>query len=157
AIASPVESSQSSASTDISDDAYGVAFGVFVNGVGTVDIANVTLRCDGRIAAVIQPDSPFTTSGTMRYLYTLSAPHDCDSGKCLRIDRQPETALQFHDIIDVNIGNGLKLRMPVVAWTDGTRTYPQHEPFEPEILVPMSDRQARLAAVLDLWVVLRWF
>lgn len=157
AITAPIESLQSSASVDISEDAYGVSFGVFVHGFGVVDIANIILRCDGRVAAEIRADSTFATWGTAHYLYGLSGMHDCNAGKCLRIERQPETALQPSDIVDVDIGNGLRLKMPVVAWTDGIQTLPHQEPIDPEIRIPTSDRQARLAAVLDLWVVLRWF
>jgi hypothetical protein len=157
AITAPADSLQSSVSTDLSDDAYGVAFGVFVHGFGVVDIATITLRCDGRVVAEIRADSAFDTSGVARFLYTLSRAGECASGKCLRIERRPETTLQSSDVVDVEIGNGLRLRMPVVAWTDGTRTLPLRQRFDPEIRIPMSDRQARLAAVLDLWVVLRWF
>jgi hypothetical protein len=152
-----VESPLSSASADISDDAHGVAFGVFVHGSGSVDIERVVLRCDGRLAAELKPDSTYATSGQTRYLYTLVREHDCGSKTCLRVERPRETAPQASDIVDVDIGNGLKLRMPLVAWTDGTRTLPPQPRFDPEVRVPASDRQARLAAVLDLWTVLRWF
>jgi len=42
-LTAPVESSQSSVSVDISEDAYGVAFGVFVRGFGVVDITKYQL------------------------------------------------------------------------------------------------------------------
>jgi hypothetical protein len=128
-----------------------------VRGFGAVDLANVTLRCDGRVVAEIQPDSAFATSGQIHDLYTLSRAHDCGSRTCLRIERRPETTLQATDIVDVDLGNGLALRMPIVAWTDGTHTLPPHERFDPEARLPASDLRARLAAVLDLWAVLRWF
>lgn len=152
-----VESPRSSASADLSGDAYGVAFGVFVHGLGSVDLASVTLTCDGRTVATIQPDSPFATSGLTRALYTLSRPHDCGPQPCLRIEQRPQTTLQDTDIVDADLGNGLKLRMPAVAWTDGRRTTPAQQRLDPESQVPASDLRARLAAVLDLWAVLRWF
>jgi peptidase S41-like protein len=157
AVTAAVDSPQSSVSTDISPDAYGVAFGVFVHGLGTIDIANVTLRCDGRVASEMRPDSTFDTSGALRYLYTVSSARDCGLKGCLRIERKPETTVQATDIVDVDIGNDLRLRMPVVAWTDGSRTLPVRDRIAPEIRAPSSDRPARIAAVLDLWVVLRWF
>jgi len=39
--------------------------------------------------------------------------------------------------------------MPVVAWTDGTRTFPRQERFDFEVQVPMNDRQAR---PLPCWI-----
>lgn len=152
-----VESPRSSAAADISSDAYGVAFGVFVHGLGSTDLGSITLTCDGRTVAAIEPDSPFATSGFTRYLYTLSRRHDCGPKPCLRIEQRPETTLQGTDIVDADIGNGLKLRMPAVAWTDGTRTFPLQQRLDPEVRVPASHLHARLAAVLDLWAVLRCF
>jgi len=88
---------------------YGVAFGVFVRGFGVVDITNISLRCDGRIAAEIRTDSAFTTSGLRAIFMPYPECMIVILEKCLRVERQPETTLQSADIVDVNIGNGLKL------------------------------------------------
>lgn len=157
AVTASYESSQASALAEISKDAYEVSFGIFMRGFGVVDITDVSLFCESRLVAEMRADSSFETSGVASYLYTLSRTHDCGTVKCLRIERRPETALQSADIVDVDIGNDLRLRMPVVAWTDGKQTFPQRRHFDPQVWIPTSDRQARLTAVLDLWVVLRWF
>jgi peptidase S41-like protein len=142
---------------DIPQDATEITYGVHVGGEGIADLREVELICEKRVLASFSPAADPEIFGTAYHLYTVTRNRQCND--CLRVTRYPETAYESsRDELDVNIGLGLRLRMPLALWTDGKRTFPEAisrtEAFNP---LPPSDRASRIATVIDIWTTLRWF
>jgi hypothetical protein len=148
---------QASSEVEIPAEAYGVQLGVFTQGFGSIDVARLTLSCDGRQVVEVRPDSSVVVSGVANHLYTLVRNRSCGKAACMHIERKPLDELTADDVLDVSLGSGMRLRMPLAVSTDGKRTLPEREPMAVTVQLPASTRASRLAAVLDLWIMLRWF
>jgi C-terminal processing protease CtpA/Prc len=147
---------QAAVQADIAPDAYGITFGVFISGIGSVEMSGIKLSCDDRPVAELRSGPEIQVSGTANHLYLLTKDHPCGAGTCLRVARRTDAELGDARL-DVSIGPDTRLRMPLAVAIDGTHTIPATAPPAAALQLPASARSSRLAAVLDLWIMLRWF
>src|SRR6185295_17549914 len=88
--------------------------------------------------------------------YSVTHPSECPG--CTRVTRLAETAYQpARDEIDVEIGFGLRLHMPLTVWTDGQQTFPAQGTPAAGPPLPPGDPAVRIASAIDIWATLRWF
>jgi hypothetical protein len=85
--ATVIDAGHTTAEVVIPADAFGIAFGVFMRGFGSIHVAKLRLSCDGRAVAEINSGSPVITSGVANHLYALTRDARCGSEICLRIER----------------------------------------------------------------------
>ncbi len=152
----PLRQERDIVQAEIPADAYGVAFGLFIRGIGSIQISGIELACDGRTVATIRAGAEGMISGSARHLYNYSNGVPCGGARCIRIERRPEVSQSDRDVVDVELGPGLRLQMPVVVPLEAAHALPtqaQHRLVQ----LPASARASRIAAVLDLWTVLSWF
>ncbi|HEY0481523.1 MAG TPA: hypothetical protein VGD37_28600, partial [Kofleriaceae bacterium] len=142
---------------DIPSDVTDISYGVRVGGVGVLDVMDVGLACNQKMLGSFASGGAPDIFGTAFHLYSVTPIKECVG--CLRVARHLENAYEAsRDEIDVSIGQGLRLQMPLALWTDGTRTFPEAPParYVPRPLPP-GDPASRLASAIDIWVTLRWF
>ena len=97
------------------------------------------------------------TEGIGRELFHVALDARCEGAPCITVSRPLETTVDEHrDVIDEEIGTGLRVRMPTAVWTDGTSTLPHAVTSPPPPFMP-GEFAARIATAMDVWLVLRWF
>lgn len=141
---------------DLPDGATEFSFGVTVTGHGVVAISQLALTCNGKVIADLLADRG-ELEGVGHELFDVDRNARCDGGSCVTISRLLATTWdEQRDAIDKQIGAGLRLHMPTAVWTDGNTTFPRSvvAPSPPFVL---NDLAARVATVIDVWLVLRWF
>jgi hypothetical protein len=142
--------------TDFPEGVTEFSFGVTIRGHGIVSISQLELTCGGKsISNLLTEDSD--VEGIGHGLFRVDRDAACDSGRCITVSRQLDTQWDNQrDVIDKEIGGGMWLHMPTAVWTDGKATLPHAaaSSFPPFVL---SDRAARIATVIDEWLVLCWF
>ncbi len=135
-----------------------IDFGFGVSGHGVVAIEEVTLTCDGHIVDRIAPGLGLPSTGVGSSLYAVDWESTCDGRQCIRVDRRLDTTWdETRDVIDVDLGNDVRLRMPTAVWTDGNVTFPVTSRAPTPSASTPAELAARIAAVLDIWITLRWF
>lgn len=146
-----------SVSTDIPADLQALTVGVRIRGRTSVTLENLSLTCeDGtRIPVAITSDwDPAGYSSLSRWIVA-----KCGTTTCGTLARNPLDAelVAERDIHDIDIGSGLRLRMPLAVWSDGQRTLPAGErgPWRREATI--HDLSMRLAAVSATWATLALF
>lgn len=153
----PVGARDLSVKADVPADAQEVRTGVRVKGRGAVTLEELSLVCDGgtRVAVEITPDWNASSYASL-YRWTVAP---CSAGTCGTLERKPlDTELvPERDILDVDIGSGLRMRVPVAVWADGDRTLPAGEGEVPHRDATIDDLSVRLAAVSATWATLSLF
>lgn len=140
---------------DVPTSATGLLFAVSISGHGQVDIGRVTLLCDGREVAT-NADG-MATEGKGAGLFAVATDPTCDGGRCMRISRTlPTTTDPKVDVLDQEIGLGLRVRLPLAVWTDGTSTLPKMPAPVIEVDWSARDLPSRVATALDVWISARW-
>lgn len=143
---------------DIPPDVTDITYGVRVGGVGILKIDAVELICSKRRIGSFASDGMLDILGTASHLYTVARIDGCNG--CLRVARMPEHTFDAaRDVVDVSLGSGMRLLMPIALWTDGIRTFPEVAAagsYSPHP-IPWTDPASRIASALDIWVTLRWF
>jgi hypothetical protein len=143
---------------DVPTDAGAITFGIRVGGEGTVRLSGLDLTCGVTPVATLTANDNVDPIGLGYHLYDVST-DKCEKHSCIKVSRRADLDdSPSHSVIDVEIGVGLRLRMPVAVWTDGKHTYP-HLDAEASFSGTSgpADRASRLAVVLDVWNTLRWF
>lgn len=143
---------------DLPSDLVSVEVGLRGSGMGLVAAASLTFQCDGHQPVVLDPKTVIDRNvySPVKSLYAKGV-RQCSSGHCVYVQRRaPEPASEW---LDVAIGGGLRLRMPLVLDYRGGRTWPapvsRRAPATP--IWSVSDRATRLAAVLMTWGTLAHF
>lgn len=144
--------------TDLRPEVTVVTFGVAVHKHGIVELTSLVLECDGKEVSRLSVASGYISEGLGRDLYRIEDTSS-STGECIRIARLPDDQVNISsDVIDVAVGLNTRLRMPLVAWTDGHHTLPvqadvanQGSPYS------FGDLAARVAGVIDVWITLQWF
>ena len=132
------------------------SFGVAIRGHGVVAISQLELTCNGKVVADLLTDG-IGIEGVGHELYHVERDASCDTGHCVTVSRLLETQWDNHrDVLDKEIGDGMRLRMPTAVWTDGHATWPRPVAASSPPFV-LNDLAARVATVVDVWLVLRWF
>lgn len=145
------------AEADVAEGVAAIGFGLKVGGHGTLDLRDITLSCKDKPIAKMVAGDKLIVQGGGQHLYSITESAAAD-GDSLRISRPTETTFDpQRDVLDADIGLGLRLRMPLVAWTDGKRTFPDATAVTLDASWTPRDLPARVAMALDTWVVLRWF
>jgi Peptidase family S41 len=134
-----------------------LSFGLTMHRHGAIDISQLTLLCDGkRVAELISETVPDVT-GLGAGLYHLDRGSMCGTRSCFKVSRDYETMAEVPKI-DREVGLGLRLQMPVAAWTKDGVTLPHVvESQSSPSSYASADFVVRIATALDLWLVLRWF
>lgn len=138
-------------------DARRLDVGLGISGHGSIETGDVVVTCDGEPVALEAGADDWVAEGLGRSLYALRA-SDCEGSRCLALARPTTTSFdEERDVVDVAIGAGLRLRLPLAVWTDGQRTLPAvtGEPAKP--VAAIRDRATRLGAVATAWVTLDHF
>lgn len=142
---------------DVSDLATGVVLGLNVSGHGEIDVHDLSLACDGR-EVFSSASSELATRGHGAALFKVVPKTPCDSGECIRVSRLLSTTFDpKSDILDEDIGLGMRIRMPLAVWTDGAATVPPATVMAPDVNWSARDLPARVAAAMDVWVHAHWF
>src|SRR5574338_1023494 len=111
----------------------------------------MSLVCDSGERVPIEITSDWKASAySSLYRWTITK---CGIGTCGTLERKPlDTELIVErDIVDVDIGSGLRMRLPVAVWTDGERTLPASDGDPPRRAATIDDPSVRLAAVSATW------
>jgi hypothetical protein len=143
---------------DIPSGTTEITYGVRIGGFGVIDLTSVELVCKQKVLGSFAAGNAAELWGTASHLYSVSPLSECAG--CLRVVRRlEETYEPTRDEIDVPVGQGLRLHMPLALWSDGKRSFPQpaSTSLHPMTPVPPGDLAGRLASVMDIWITLRWF
>ena len=143
---------------DIPSGTTAIMFGVRIGGEGSVELTDIELSCDKKVIGSFSSiaDAP-EVFGDGYHLYTLAQTADCTN--CISVTRSAETTYQpLRDELDVVLGLGMRLTMPLALWTDGNQTFPTATDAALELRpLPPTDLASRVASAIDIWTTLRWF
>ena len=132
-----------------------IEFGVTIRGHGVAGISQLELTCNGAPVADLFTHSDI--EGTGHELFKVDRDAQCEAKRCITVSRSLDTQWDDgRDMLDADLGGRLRVRMPTAVWTDGTTTAPRAAAWMPPPVVP-GDLAARIATVLDGWLILRWF
>lgn len=143
---------------EIPAEATHVGYGARIGGEGGIDLKQLELVCDStkKVLGAFSSGEEPEVFGTGAHLYSVTHPSECPG--CTRVTRLAETAYQpARDEIDVEIGFGLRLHMPLAVWTDGQQTFPAQSAPAAGPPLPPGDPAVRIASAIDIWATLRWF
>ena len=154
-----VSKESASISTELTSEVTEISFGIAVHKYGAFNLNELALSCDEN-RQVSKFSSKFAPEidGTANELYHVEQSR-CADRECIKIARQFDTTFEpARDQLDVPIGHGLRLRMPLALWTDGHRILDNSlgEPFQSAPYSP-RDFSARIAAAIDVWLGPKWF
>jgi hypothetical protein len=152
------DQSADSVDFDMPPDAYNLRLGVKVDGDAGFSLQSLALSCStGERVDVDVAQAAWLHRGTPTlYKYETS---DCDSGKCLIVQRLPvkTTFIAARDMIDIEIAKHVWAHIPLAVWTDGARTFPESPNWKSISLFGPMDLQTRLAMVVSMWGTLELF
>lgn len=138
-------------SFDMPSDAYNVRLGLRARGAVQASLESLSLVCDGAEVARVEVGSAAWSRRGVEDLFTTNIT-PCGTSTCLAIARRPsETTLEpARDVLDAELAKDVWIRLPLVVWTDGTRTLPDTARLLP---APRDapDTATRLAAVASAW------
>jgi hypothetical protein len=142
------------ADVEVPGDAYRARLGVKIAGQASLDLRSMSLACDGVVTTRLDVKRVTWQNDGWDDLYTVRAA-TCDSGDCLVVSRTPfdTSFVPSRDVIDIELGNGIWMHMPLAVWSDGARTYPASEAVRRDARFAMTDLETRLAAVISAWGV----
>lgn len=144
---------------DVPADTVQVQVGLEGSGDGTVAVSGLRFACDGRPAVALDPATALGDGIALAGSLYDRGVEPCAAGRCLRLRRRaaPPPPGAGGRWIDVAIGSGLRLRMPLVLARVGGRTVPAGSPAAPLAAASVWDRSTRLAAVVMAWTTLDHF
>ena len=131
--------------------------GVRLTGSAGLSLESLSIACDGRRSKSIDIGGEWQSwSDSDLYAWTVTR---CGAASCGRFERKPvETELVAdRDVMTVDLGNGLNMRMPLAVWADAKQTYPVAtvEPVQRDFAI--RDLPVRIAAVISAWGTLSLF
>lgn len=143
---------------DLPTDVSSIAVGLRGSGQGTIAAGGLTFQCGGNQSVSLDPETAQNedVSSPGKSLYERGI-RKCGSSQCVYVRRK--TSQPQSNWLDISIGGGLRLRMPLVLASGGGRTRPAAA-ARPLSLTPtwsVSDQATRLAAVLATWGTLALF
>src|SRR5262249_40383260 len=116
---------------EVPPDLQQLQLGIYLIGHSAIQLSGISLKCDNGEVANLDADSDWQLSQDQILFRKRTSP--CDTGRCLIVDHAPpDTELrQDRDIVDVDIGEGLQMALPLVVWSDGKTTFPNVARTEP--------------------------
>jgi hypothetical protein len=143
---------------ELAADLQELRAGVRLTGHASVTLEQLSLVCQNGQRVAIPIDAHWEARGySSLSRWTVAK---CATGTCGTLERQPlDTALvPERDIRDIDIGSGLRMRMPLAVWADAHRTYPARTDVAPLAHdATINDLWVRLAAVTSTWATLGLF
>lgn len=143
---------------DVPSDVQSIRLKLYLVARASVELAGMTLRCGNTEVVRLDAHSAWEL-GASPGLYRKEIT-SCGKATCLLVHRlPPDTAfVRDRDVAEVNIGNGLRVLLPLAVWSDGVVTFPQGAALElPPPRTALPDLPVRLAAVVAAWGTLSWF
>ena len=139
-------------------DAYRVRLGVELRGRSAAVVEALSLSCaNGDTTYVDMRQGPWEYRGaTDLYSYTS---HECGGRHCLTVNRRtPDNIFQVErDVMNVEIANHLWIHVPLAVWSDGVRTLPETNSWEPPNSGVTTDTAEHLATLASAWGTLSIF
>lgn len=138
--------------TDVPGDTYRARLGVKIAGQASLELRSMSLVCDDTVAARLDLQRAAWQKEGWDDLYTVRTA-TCDPGDCLQVRRAPfdTSFVPSRDVLDVELGQGIWMHMPLAVWSDGARTYPASDAVRRDARLAMTDLETRLATILGAW------
>jgi len=135
--------------------------GVVAKGRSRVELLSARGRCDGGEAFSLDLKPETWVPMGSRDLYSVGQAR-CAGAPCLVVERYPvENVFEpSHDVLDMDLGEGLHLNLPTAVWSDGKRTLPlvsKDGSRRTPSSTGATDLAVRLAAVGMTWGTLAFF
>lgn len=140
------------ASAELTSDASDLELGVRAVGRCSAVLEGISLSCDTGPAPSVDFVHSEWTPRNLAELYQWHA-DACPAGTCATVQRAPlDTAFEpARDLDSVDIGEGVRVVVPLALWADDTKTFPGGTPSVPSDSYTISDLPLRLAAVVSAW------
>jgi len=145
-------------SKEVPPDTQQIRIGLYAEGRVSVTLSALSLTCDNGARAAIDLGSEAWAAQGWSQLFTWNVAK-CGSGTCATLSRNPYDSVfdPNRDVLDEELGNGVRIRVPLAVWADAQRTLPvpAGEPLQGDFAI--DDLPTRLAAIAAAWGTLSVF
>jgi Peptidase family S41 len=144
--------------TNLPSDTHTVEIWIRARGRVGLTLSALSMRCDSAGETVLPLSPTHWKPHDQTELYTWASSR-CSQATCTVLERKPLDT-QFtseRDLLDVDLSDGIRLRLPLAVWADATHTLPAVTEQLPEIDFSTNDLPSRLGAITTAWAVLAIF
>lgn len=143
---------------EVPPDTQQIRIGVRASGRSSLTLEALALTCESGARATVDLGAESWVAKGWPHLFTWSI-DQCGGGTCATLSRKPyDTAfVPDRDVLDAELGSGIRIRLPLAVWADAQRTLPvpSSEPLRGDFAI--DDLPTRLATIAAAWGTLSTF
>lgn len=143
---------------EVPPDTQQIRIGVRAGGRSSLTLEALTLTCESGARATVDLGAETWTAKGWPHLFTWTIER-CGSDQCAALSRKPydTTFVPDRDVLDAELGSGIRIHLPLAVWADAERTLPAPagEPLRGDFAI--DDLPTRLATIAAAWGTLSIF